>query len=321
MAARRPLGARLYPAVAATLLGACGSPDGNAELVVRDATLGGAAPVVIGATADAVMWTASAGAGTTLVGGGSLASLPAPPMQLAAASGPVAHAGNHVVFVADQTISRAGLDGVVQRVTNADVDMLAGGSGTVPVVAWSAGPVVSWGADDAQTAATLTKIDRCDHARVTTRQIFVAADGTSGRRLLRIDQRTGDITPITASSTWAPMFPGGGTTGATYRGRIVGADDDGALWLVEEMPSGRGIVVSEPVQGEASVVLEHVSGATGFFASERSLYWQEGDALLAAPRSGGAAEIIASLPGPVGALADGYVYFTDGATIERLRVE
>ena len=34
-----------------------------------------------------------------------------------------------------------------------------------------------------------------------------------------------------------------------------------------------------------------------------------------------AASIAASLPGPAGAFADGYVYFTHGVAIERLRVE
>jgi len=310
--------------VAAALVGACGDDSGSSgavELVVADATLGGAAPVVIGATGDLLFWTVSTG-GTSLVAGSSLAALPAQGQQLATATGPAAHAGDYVMFAAaDQTISRVGLDGAVQRITNADPDMLAGGQGTAPVVAWSVGPVVSWGSDDAQMTATFTRIDRCDHARVTAQQIYVAADGTSGRRLLRIDQRSAEVTPITASSTWAPMFPGGGMNGASYRGRIVSADDDGALWLVEEMPSNRGIVVLVPMQGEASVLLEHVSGATGFFASAEALYWQEGDALLTAPRTGGTASIVASVQGRADAFAAGYVYLTDGAAIRRLRVE
>jgi hypothetical protein len=43
--------------------------------------------------------------------------------------------------------------------------------------------------------------------------------------------------------------------------------------------------------------------------------------LLTAPRTGGAASIVASDLGPVGAVADGYAYFTQGVAIERLRVE
>jgi len=314
---------RFCPIGLLAALGACGGGGSGPtfEVVVPDATLNGAVPVVIGATADTVFWSASTGAGTTFVAGASVASLPAQGTQLATASGPVAPAGAHVLFVADQTISRVGIDGVAQRITTGAPDALAGSSDTVPVVVWTSGAVVSWGVDDMQTTATLTKIDRCDHARVTMQQIYVAADGPSGRRLLRIDQRTGDVTSITASSTWSTMFPGGGMAGATYRGRIVGADDSGALWLVEEMPSGRGIVVSEPLQGAPSVLLEHVSGATGFFASANGLYWQEGDELLTAPRTGGAASIIGSLPGRADAFADGYIYVTDGSAIERLRVE
>ncbi|HSD88809.1 MAG TPA: hypothetical protein VLB44_14880 [Kofleriaceae bacterium] len=312
---------RLLLSALAAVLGACGGSNNKPEIVVRDATIDGAAPVIIGATAETVSWSASPGAGTTSIAAASLASLPAQGNRLATASGPVAPAGDQVLFAADHLISRVGIDGAVLRLTTADPEALAGSSDAVPVMAWTLGPVVSWGIDDVQMTATFTKIDRCDHARVTGQRIYVAADGASGRRLLRIDQSTGVVTPITSSSIWAPMFPGGGMAGATYRGRIVDANDDGALWLIEEMPSRRGIVVLEPVQGEASVLLEHVTGATGFFASQEALYWQEGDALLTAPRTGGAASIIASLPGPAGALADGYVYFTDGAAIERLRVE
>jgi len=145
--------------------------------------------------------------------------------------------------------------------------------------------------------------------------------GSSGPGLRRIEQNSGMITPVTASSTWGPMFPGGSPIGATYKGRIVDANDDGALWLVEEMPSGRGIVVSEPVQGDATLLLEHVNGATGFFATSDAMYWQEGDELLTAPRAGGAASIVATLPGPAGAIADGYAYFVDGNAIKRLPVD
>jgi hypothetical protein len=316
MADRLVLGALL-----AAALSACGGSETKPELVVGDATIDGAPPVVIGATASTVGWTASAGAGTTHIAAASLASLPAQGQQLATASGLVAPAGDHVLYVANQTISRVSLDEAALRLTTADPEALAASSDPVPVMAWTLGPVVSWGVDDLQTTATLAKIDRCDHARVTSQYIYVAADGATGRRLLRIDQRTGDVTPITSSTTWAPMFPGGAVDGATYVGRIVDANDDGALWLVEEMPSRRGILVHEPVQGDATVILEHVSGATGFFGSADALYWQEGDALLTAPRAGGPASIIASLPGAAGALAGGYVYFAHGAAIERLRVE
>lgn len=309
-------------ATLAVLLTACGSDSGPSfELVISDARVDGGAPVVLGATASTVTWSASAGGGITLVARGSLAKLPTEQQKVATATGPVATAGDSVLFAADNTISRVDVDGTVERLTAGTPEALAGSAEAVPVIAWTSGAVVSWGVDDAQRTATLTKIDRCDHARVSSHHIFVAADGASGRRLLRIEQSTGVITPVTASSTWAPMFPGTAADGSTYRGRIVHADDDGALWLVEEMPSGRGIVVSEPVQGDAAVLLEHLTNASGFFATPDALYWQEDDALLSAPRAGGPAEIVASLPGAAGAVADGYVYFVDGTAIKRLPLE
>lgn len=47
---------------------------------------------------------------------------------------------------------------------------------------------------------------------------------------------------------------------ASYRGRLVGADAGGALWLVEESEvgvplPGRAILVSVPDQGDAEVLL------------------------------------------------------------------
>ena len=309
-------------AIVAAALGACGD-DGatrTPEVVIADASLGGSMPTVLGATATTVFWSSSSGA-TTLVGGASLASLPAQGSQLAAASGPVAHAGDYVAFVTDGTISRVDAAGTVQRLTAGAPDALGAGSASPPVIAWTVGPVLSWGPDDAQSTATFTKIDSCDHAFVASQQIYVACDGASGRRLLRVDQRSGDVTPVIASSTLAPMFPGGAMAGSTYRGRIVDGDNEGVLWLVEEMPSQRAILVLQPLQGEPTLLLEHVARASGFFATADSLYWQEGDALLTAPRSGGPAAIVATDLGTVGAVADGYAYFTHGVAIERLRVE
>jgi hypothetical protein len=304
---------RIGALLVAGALGACGGSDTKPEVVVADA---GASPVVIGATADHVIWKSNA-----VVSAGSLASLPATGKQLATAAGPVAHAGSYVLLSADQTLSRVSLDGLVERIASVTPDALAGNTNVPPVAAWTSGADVSWGVDGVEMMATLTRIDRCDHASVTGRFIYVAADGGSGRRLIRIDRQSAEITPATSSSTWAAMFPNGGAAGATYRGRIAAADDDGALWLVEEMPTNRGIVVSVPVQGEPVVVLEHLSGASGFFVTEAALYWQEDDALLSAPLAGGPAEIVATLPGSAGALADGFVYFAHGAAIERLRVE
>ncbi len=289
--------------------------------MVPDATLGGQMPRVLGASATTVFWSASSGA-TTLVGGVLLASLPVQGTQLATGIGPVAAMGDRVAFVSDRSvISLVDSAGVVQRVTDGSPETVGGSATAIPVVAWTVGSTVSWGVDANQQSVMLNKVTNCDHVRVTSEQIYLAVDGSGGRGLIRVEQRTGRIVPTSSSVSWATKFPGGATAGATYRGRIVAADDDGALWLVEEMPSGRGIVVSEPVVGEASVLLEHVSHAAGFFASADTLYWQEGDELLSAPRTGGAASIIATLPGAAGAFADGYVYFTHGTAIERLRVE
>ena len=309
-------------AILAAALSACGDDTSapTPEVVVSDASLGGTTPKVLGATATDVFWSASSGS-NTLIGGASLASLPVQGGQLATASGPVVHAGNYVLFEDAGTLSRVGGAATIQRLTTAAPEWLSGSSAEPPVAAWTVGPVLSWGADDAQMTASFTKIDSCDHAYVSTRQLYVACDGASGRRLLRVDQRSGEVAPMTASSTWAAMFPGSGMAGSTYRGRVVGGDDESALWLVEEMPSKRGILVSQPVQGEPAVLLEHLVAASGFFVTADALYWQENDALLSAPRAGGVASIVATDLGTVGAIADGYAYFTHGVAIERLRVE
>jgi hypothetical protein len=306
------VGRRLF-ALAVSVAAACGDSDPSPQVVVENA---GSSPVVIGATPDSVLWTT----GST-VHGASVTSLPASGQELATASGPIAAAGNYAVYFADGKVWRVSLAGAPERLFGTAADTLGGSSEAPPRVALTSGGVVSWGVDNLEMMATLNRIDRCDHVRVAAGSIYVAGDASTDRRLLRIDQTSGTVTSLTGSSAWATMFPSGGTAGATYRGRIVNADETGALWLVEEMPTGRGIVVAEPLQGEASVVLPHLSHATGFFASADALYWQEGDELLTAPRAGGAASIITSLPGPAGALADGYVYYVNGSAIERLAVD
>jgi hypothetical protein len=215
---------------------------------------------------------------------------------------------------------RVDASGVIEGVNNATPDTLAG-SASGEITAWAKGADVTWDGGAASGTATLPRIERCDHLRVADREIHIAADGTSGRRLLRIDRVSAEVTSVTSSATWATMFPGGSIAGSAYQGRIVDADDEAALWLVEEMPSERAILVREPVQGESTILLEHVAHATGFFASSEALYWQEGDALLTAPRTGGPASIEATIAGTAGAFADGYIYIADGAAISRLRVE
>lgn len=303
--------------IALATAGACGGSESGPEIVVPDASLGGAPPVLLGATATTVFWSAASGATSTLIGGASVASLPATGMQLASATGAIAQAGDHVLFVDGSRILRVDGTGSVEGVDSGTPEALGGDAS---ITAWGMGADVAW-KGSANGSATLIRIDRLDHLRVANRQIHIAADGAGGRRLVRVDAGSGTPTSVTTSASWAPMFPGGGIAGSTYQGRIVDADDEAALWLVEEMPSERGILVREPVQGEASVLLEHVKHASGFFASADALYWQEGDALLTASRAGGPADIAATLTGTAGAFADGYIYIADGAAISRLRVE
>jgi len=310
----------------ATLLavGACGSSDATPEVVVADAAMGAGTPTVLGATADLVYWTVASGTGPRLVAGSALAALPADGQQLGSASGPIAQVGDHVLLATDGAIVRVGVALPAAKVASANAEALGESLDSVPVVVWTEGAVVSWG--DGTSSATLSKIVSCDHVRVTATSIYVDADGTSGRRLLRIDRGTGVVSPLAASATFAPSFPGGATDGATYRGRLVGADDVGALWLVEEIPAGasataRALLVLAPEQGAPSVLLEHVGAVTGFFVDADALYWQEGDALLTAPRAGGAASIVGHVPGTAGAIADGFVYFTADNAIERLALD
>ena len=200
------------------------------------------------------------------------------------------------------------------------------GADTDPVLVWTEGAVVSWGNGDLMESATLPKIIRCERVQITTQNIYIGAEGTSERRLLRIDRTTGTVFPHTASSTHSASFPGGPTSGAAYRGRLVGADDLGALWLVEETAPGaaspaRAILVSVPNVGESTVLLEHITGASAFFTTEDAFYWQERDALLTAPRSGGAASIAGHLPGTAGAIDSGFIYFIEGTAIQRLHLD
>lgn len=304
--------------VVAVFATACSGSDPSAEVVVTDASLGGAAPHVIGATSSSVFWTA--GSMPSLVGGASIAKLPATGSQLASAAGPVAMAGDVVVYADSGRVLSIDAAGTRGAVSSAKPEAV-GGKAASAVFAWSVADALSWTIHDTQVNATLAKIDHCDHLRVTDQQIYAAADASSGRRILRIDQTSAAVTTVSVAGKWAASFPGGGMTGATYTGRIVDADDTSVLWLVEEMPSKRAILVTEPMVGDSVVVLDHVMNASGFFASPTDLYWQEGNELLTAPRAGGSASIVTSLPGEAGALADGYIYYVHGVAIERLRVE
>jgi len=305
-------------ALALVGLAACGSSDEPSfEVVVDDASLGGASPVLVGATSSTVFWRAG-----YAIGGASVETVPATGSQLAmAASAAIGHAGDFVAFVTEGRVSRVGADGRVARVAPGAPTVVGGNDLTPPVVAFVENAQLSWGPDDAQDTATLGRINTCEQVLVTREQIYIVGTANGGSRLLRVEQGTGTVTPITTSLYQAELFPGGGMAGATYTGRVVDANDEAALWLVEEQPSKRAIVVSQPVRGDASVVLEYMQNASGFFASETTLYWQEGDTLLSAPRTGGSASIETDLPGTLGAYADGYLYVVNGNAIERLKVE
>jgi len=296
------------------LAGACGDDPVSPEVVVADA---GSAPQVLGASSTTVFW-ATGTATERALSGAAVASLPATETPLGIASGPVAHAGDFLVYVGSGLIQRVDGTGDAIRVSGASTEAV-GVSADGKVVVWTDGANVEW-ATQMRQMATLTKIDRCDHALVTSEQIYLACDGTTGRRLLRIEIRTAEVTGITSSTTWAAMFPSPMPT-ATYKGRIVGGDNEGVLWLVEESPSRRAILVHEAIGGEPTVLLEHVKDAARFFTTDDALYWQEGDELLTAARNGGEASIVATLPGAAGGIADGYVYFAHDNAIERLRVE
>lgn len=312
--------------IAAVLLGACGT-DASPELVVRDAALGGGTPTVLGADASAVYWAVTAGTAPKLVAGSSLSSLPADGLELGMASGPIAHVGDHVVYATSGMVVRASVTVPAAKVATVVADALGESLDTAPVLVWTQGAAVSWGNGDVMASATLSKVVRCDHVRITETSIYVAADGTSGeRRLFRIDRATGAGAPLSASSTHAAAFPGGAVTGATYRGRLVGTDARGAQWLVEETAAGatapeRAILVAVPEQGEPTVVLDRVTGASAFFTRPDAFFWQEGDALLTAPRSGGAASIVGQITGTIGAIDSGFVYYVDGSAIERLAID
>jgi hypothetical protein len=311
--------------IAAVLLGACGT-DAGPELVVRDAAMGAGVPTLLGADPGTVYWSLSTGSGPRQVAGSSLASLPAEGQQLGTASGPIAQAGDHVVFVTNGTVVRVGVATPPTKVATVTADALGESADPEPVLVWTEGAAVSWGNGDVMGSATLSRIVRCDHLRVTATSIYVAADGATERRLLRVDRKTGSVFPLTASNPHGASFPGGAAEGAVYRGRLVGADDAGALWLVEEIVAGatspaRAILVSVPEAGATSILLEHVSGASAFFTVADAFYWQERTALLTAPRSGGAAAIVGHLPGTAGAIDSGFVYFVDGNAIERLALD
>ena len=316
------------PLIAGLLLAACTESKSTSELVVRDAALGGGTPALLGVDQNAVYWSVSAGSAPKQAAGSSLTTLPAEGQLLGAAVGPIVMAGDHLLLATEDSIVRADLGGRSKRLAQASAETLGEDSGATgtSTIAWTTGPAVTWGELEAPQRAVLPKVDRCDHLLITDGSLYIAADSVTGRRLIRIDRESHLVLPRTDSKSYGAAFPGGAKEGATYRGRIVGAEAAAAYWLVEELPAGttttsRAILVSAPDVGTPSVVLEHIGAVSGFFVADDAFYWQEGDALLTAPLAGGAAAIALELTGRAGAIADGFVYFTDGSSIQRLALD
>lgn len=301
----------------AIVLGACSSPDAAApEIVVANATMGAGTPTLVGATGSEVYWRA----GSTAIAGSSLDALPASGEMLGSTTGRVVHAGDHILLATPDQILTARIGQPAAKLLTATADTLAQGPVDDPLLAWSTGTMVSYGLVDKQTVATIPKITAVDALAISPHGVYVAGHGTSGDRLVRLDRRSGDLSTGTTTATSAALFPDGAPDGATYTGRLVGADDDGALWLVTEKPTGRAILVSVPDTGTPALLLSHMSNPSAFFVTPDAFYWQESDALLTAPRTGGSASIAAHVSN-AGAVADGYVYYVDGDAIMRAPVD
>lgn len=308
----RVMTTRSATAAIAALLAGCGtdSPGETVVVAAGQATL-------LGASAAGVYWTTPGTPGTRVLGS-SLEALPGDAQELAMATGPVVYADGHVVLAQTGVILRARLGAPLARVVSTNAEALGEIPGEPPRLVWTLADKLSWGTSEAERTVTLVRTTRVDHVRATARRIYAAVDGTSERRLVYLDLADGLVNNLTASSTFASAFPSA-PDGATYQGRIVGADDDGAYWLVEQSPSRRAVLVALPARGEPTVVLPTIQQASGFFVTAEAFYWQEGDTLLTAPRAGGSASIAAELDGTAGAIADGFVYYaTPGGAIERL---
>jgi hypothetical protein len=307
-------------------LGACGTDATSApEIVVEDATMGHGVPSIVGAGHDTVYWSIAQANTTKLVFGSSLANLPADASELGESTGPIVQIGDHVVLATSKTVVRTGVATPEANIMSTQVEAV--GEGPDGMLVWFSGGQLQWGASEAEGSAML-RIARASVLRASTKKIYIAGtpNNSTDARLVRFDRATNVATTVTGSMEVAELFPGGIAASSQYRGKLVGADDAAALWLVTEThddanePS-RAILVSFPVTGEPSVLLEHIGAVSAFFATPDGFYWQEGDAVLSAPTSGGPASIEAHITGQAGAVADGYVYYVNGTAIERLAVD
>ncbi len=304
--------------VIAALLAACGTDSTSSEVVVDKAS----GATLLGASANALYWSVPAAAGTRVLGS-SLATLPGEAEDLAMATGPSVHAADHVVFVADGYMMRASVGAAASRLATATAEAIGETAELPPRLIWAAGDKLSWGVSEADRTVAIPRATRVDHVRASFRRIYAAVDSSQGRRLVYVDRTIGLVQGLVASTEFAASFPGGAKDGATYRGRIVGTENDDVFWLVEESVAGttlpsRAVLALVTDRGEISVLLDRIQKPSAFFVADDGFYWQEGDALLHAPRDGGAASIAAKLSGTAGALADGFVYYVSGSSIERL---
>lgn len=300
-------------AIAALLVG-CGS-DPTPEVVVADP---GGVPTLLGVSDDGVYWTTGSGA-MRRISGANLDALPSTSMELVPAATIAVQARDHVLAVSGQNVMRASVLAPATRIATTDAEVLAESDGPVPRLVWTVGNRLSWGDGDLQGSATLNRTTTVDHIRAASNRYWAAADGSAGSRLVFVDRDTTASGTGASAARFAESFPGGGADGATYTGRIVDATNESALWLVEESPSHRGVLVEVTPPTTTKVLLDHIQGAGAFFATADAFYWQEKDVLLTAPRAGGAASIAAELDGTAGAVADGFVYYvTPGGAIERL---
>lgn len=278
---------------------------------------------VVGASADALYWSVSQPNTTKLVFGSSVDEGTA--TQLGVSAGPVAYVNDHIVLATSKAVLRTGLATPEAGIT----PITAGAVGESPdgSLVWFADGQIQWGAK-AMEGSTMTRLSRANAIRTSANHTYVAGTiGTSTDwRLLRLDRGSDRPLTVATSMELAERFPGGAVANAAYRGSLVDADEAGALWLVTETPDedsrpSRAILVSVPVEGEPKLLVEHMGSVTGFFATSDRLYWQEGDAVLSAPKAGGAATLEAHVTGQAGAVADGFVYYVNGTSIERLAVD
>ncbi len=305
-------------------LGACGTDaPGTPEVVVDDASSGAGAISVVGASADAVYWSVAQANTTKLVFGSSLAD--GTGTQLGVSTGPIVNVRDHVVLATTKTVVRTGVSTPEAAINSNMAEAVTENPDGVFV--WFAGGELAWGAKTMEGSA-MTRLSRANAICATADHTYVAGTfGTSTEwRLFRLDRGSNRLMTVVGSTELAEKFPGGAETTSAYRGTLVDADDSGARWLVTEthdedsLPS-RAILVSVPVEGEPTLLLEHVGAVTGFFATSDRLYWQEGDAVLSAPKAGGAATLEAHITGQAGAVSNGFIYYVNGSAIERLAVD